>query len=66
MIDEGLMTEAGLRAVDDAKTFGRWDTAYLSKEVTIPADLLEALEENPLMYSEFISKSDSMKLQWVY
>jgi uncharacterized protein YdeI (YjbR/CyaY-like superfamily) len=66
LIDEGLITEAGLRAVDDAKKLGRWDTAYSSKEVTIPADLLEALEGKPLMYSEFMSSSDSMKLQWVY
>jgi len=66
LMDEGLMTEAGVRTVDDAKKLGRWDTAYTSKEVTIPGDLLKALEGNPLIYSEFISSSDSNKLQWVY
>jgi uncharacterized protein YdeI (YjbR/CyaY-like superfamily) len=66
LINEGLMTEAGLKAVDDAKTSGKWDTAYTSKRVTIPGDLLKALEGNPLTYSKFMSSSDSMKLRWVY
>jgi len=60
------MTEAGLKAVDDAKTLGRWDTAYSSKEVEIPGDLLKVLEGNSPIYSEFMSSSDSMKLRWVY
>jgi uncharacterized protein YdeI (YjbR/CyaY-like superfamily) len=65
-MDVGLMTEAGLRSVDDAKNLGRWDTDYTSREVTIPGDLRKALEGNPLIYPEFMSSSDSMKLQWVY
>jgi len=66
LMDEGSMTEAGLKAVDDAKTLGRWDTAYSSKEVEIPGDLLKVLEGNSPIYSEFMSSSDSMKLRWVY
>jgi uncharacterized protein YdeI (YjbR/CyaY-like superfamily) len=66
LINEGLMREAGLKAVEDAKKSGRWDAAYSSKEVAIPGDLINFLEETPLTYSEFMSSSDSVKLRWVY
>ena len=66
LMEEGLMTEAGLRAVEDAKASGRWDAAYSSKEVTIPGDLLQALKGSPSSNTEFMTSSDSKKLQWVY
>ena len=48
LIEEGRMTEHGLKAVDAAKADGRWDRAYRSgKAMTIPADLQAAIDLEP-------------------
>jgi uncharacterized protein YdeI (YjbR/CyaY-like superfamily) len=48
LIEEGRMTEHGLREVQAAKADGRWDHAYGSgKELKIPDDLLEAIDAEP-------------------
>ena len=48
LIKEGRMTEHGLKAVEAAKSDGRWDRAYGSgKDMRIPDDLQAAIEANP-------------------
>jgi uncharacterized protein YdeI (YjbR/CyaY-like superfamily) len=48
LIEEGRMTEHGLRQVELAKADGRWDRAYASgKDMAIPEDLLDALKAEP-------------------
>jgi uncharacterized protein YdeI (YjbR/CyaY-like superfamily) len=48
LIEEGRMTEHGLREVEAAKADGRWDRAYGgSKEMTIPPDLQAAIDQEP-------------------
>ncbi|MDF7776863.1 YdeI/OmpD-associated family protein [Sphingomonas sp. AOB5] len=48
LIDEGRMTEHGLREVDAAKADGRWDRAYGSgKDMKIPDDLQAAIDAVP-------------------
>ena len=48
LIDEGRMTEHGLREVDAAKADGRWDRAYGSgKDMKIPDDLQAAIDAEP-------------------
>lgn len=47
LIDEGRMTEHGLRQVEAAKADGRWQRAYRSKGTKIPADLQAAIEAEP-------------------
>jgi uncharacterized protein YdeI (YjbR/CyaY-like superfamily) len=48
LVEEGRMTEHGLKQVDLAKADGRWDRAYASgKEMVIPQDLLAALKGQP-------------------
>jgi uncharacterized protein YdeI (YjbR/CyaY-like superfamily) len=48
LIEEGRMTEHGLKQVELAKADGRWDRAYASgKEMVLPADLLAAVEAEP-------------------
>ena len=45
LIQEGRMTEHGLRQVELAKADGRWERAYGgSKEMELPPDLLAAIE----------------------
>ena len=47
LIEEGRMTEHGLREVDRAKSDGRWARAYNSRDMTIPADLQAAIDAEP-------------------
>ena len=47
LINEGLMTEAGLVHVSAAKADGRWENAYAASEMKVPADFLAALDNKP-------------------
>ena len=48
LIEEGRMTEHGLREVEAAKVDGRWDRAYgQSKDMGIPPDLQAAIDAVP-------------------
>lgn len=48
LVDEGRMTEHGLREVQAAKADGRWDRAYGSgKDLKIPDDLQAAIDADP-------------------
>ncbi|OAP42708.1 hypothetical protein AU381_16195 [Sinorhizobium glycinis] len=48
LIDEGRMTEHGLRQVEMAKADGRWSRAYKSgKDMKIPDDLQAAIDAEP-------------------
>lgn len=48
LIQEGRMTEHGLREVEAAQADGRWDRAYASgKEMKIPDDLQAAIDAEP-------------------
>lgn len=48
LVNEGRMTEHGLKAVGEAKADGRWDHAYGSgSDMEIPADLGAAIQANP-------------------
>jgi len=47
LIDEGRMTEHGLKKVDEAKSDGRWARAYNSKDMKVPDDLQAAIDAEP-------------------
>jgi uncharacterized protein YdeI (YjbR/CyaY-like superfamily) len=48
LINEGRMTEHGLKQVDEAKFDGRWARAYNSgKDMKIPGDLQAAIDAEP-------------------
>jgi len=48
LIEDGRMTEHGLREVTAAKADGRWDKAYAAgKDMTIPDDLQAAIDAEP-------------------
>lgn len=56
LIDEGRMTEHGLRQVEAAKADGRWARAYGSgKDMKIPDDLQAAIDAEPKA-SEMLAK----------
>lgn len=47
LIEEGRMTEHGLKQVEAAKADGRWDLAYRIKGSKMPADLQAAIDAEP-------------------
>lgn len=48
LVEEGRMTEHGLKQVEAAKADGRWDRAYGSgKDMKIPDDLQAAIDAEP-------------------
>lgn len=47
LIEEGRMTEHGLKQVEMAKADGRWDRAYRAKEAKVPDDLQAAIDTEP-------------------
>jgi uncharacterized protein YdeI (YjbR/CyaY-like superfamily) len=47
LIEEGRMTEHGLKEVEAAKGDGRWDRAYRIKDNALPPDLQAAIDAEP-------------------
>ncbi len=56
LIEAGRMQPSGLRQVDLARADGRWDAAYAGQSsATVPDDLQEALDKNPLARDFFLT-----------
>jgi uncharacterized protein YdeI (YjbR/CyaY-like superfamily) len=53
LIEEGRMTEHGLREVEAAKADGRWDRAYSVSGMAIPDDLQAAIDAEPAAKATF-------------
>lgn len=47
LIEQGLMTPAGLATIEVAKANGAWTSCDAVAELTVPADLVAALAANP-------------------
>lgn len=61
------MGPAGLEAINEAKTNGKWATAYTSKTAPpIPQDLKGALKKNDQAWKNFKEFPNSTKLQYIY
>ncbi|MDH5369964.1 MAG: YdeI/OmpD-associated family protein [Gammaproteobacteria bacterium] len=60
LIIEGRMKEPGLVHVRAAKEDGRWENAYSTSEMKVPADFLAALDSNPKAkeFYETLTKSN--------
>lgn len=68
LIDNGLMTKAGLESIEIAKQNGSWAILDTVEELTIPKDLAQAFRKHPGSKAYFTSLSKSVKkamLQWV-
>ena len=67
LIEEGTMTPAGFKTVEEAKENGRWDNAYSSRgAVDIPADLIDALKENESAYENYNAFPPSARFMYVH
>lgn len=68
LIDEGLMTKAGLDVIAAAKQNGSWTILDEVEELLIPKDLLKAFKARPGSKDFFIGLSKSVRkimLQWI-
>lgn len=67
LIREGKMTKAGLDKINYAKEIGSWQKAYTSQtKPKTPPDLIIALKENKIAYSNFSNFTDSQQMRYVY
>jgi len=68
LIQQGLMTEAGLEKIQAAKQDGSWNTLDEIEALIIPADLQQALAQNETANHNFEMFSNSSKkniLTWI-
>lgn len=68
LIEQGLMTEAGLAKIAAAKQDGSWHSLDAIEALIIPIDLQQALAENEIANRNFAAFSNSAKkniLAWI-
>ena len=68
LISEGRMTPAGMKAVEEAKSNGRWENATSSARgaVDVPDDLVQALKKNETAYNNFESFPPSARFMYIH
>jgi len=69
LIEQGLMTQAGLKKIEAAKQDGSWNTLDAIEELVIPTDLKQALEANGAAAKYFEAFSNTSKkniLFWIH
>ena len=66
LIDEGLMTEHGLKQVEAARADGRWDAAYRVKGAAVPDDLMAAIEADPAAKATFDTLTAQNRFALIY
>lgn len=66
LIDEGRMTEHGLKQVQAAKADGRWDAAYRVKGAAVPDDLMVAIDADPAAKATFDTLTAQNRFALIY
>jgi len=66
LIEQGLMTPAGMRKIEEAKRNGAWDLLEDVEDLRVPEDLERALAANPPADVNFKAFSDSAKKQILF
>lgn len=69
LVEQSLMTKAGLAAIDQAKKNGSWNALDRIDKIEIPPDLADALAKNKKAADQFKSFAPSSKkiiLNWIY
>jgi uncharacterized protein YdeI (YjbR/CyaY-like superfamily) len=66
LIEQGLMTPAGMRKIEEAKRNGAWDLLEDVEDLRVPEDLEKALAANPPADVNFKAFSDSAKKQILF
>ena len=68
LMEQGLMTPAGLKIIETAKQNGSWTILDEAEELVIPPDLEQGFEDQPGSKDYFLSLSKSVRkaiLQWL-
>ena len=68
LLEQGLMTETGLKKIEAAKQDGSWQTLDAIEALIIPIDLQQALDANAVASSHFETFNNSLKkniLAWI-
>ena len=66
LVGQGLMTERGQRAIDEAIADGSWSQYDDVEELFVHDDLREALDESPAALRAWESSSASLKKQYLW
>lgn len=66
LIEQGLMSEAGLKIIELGKANGSWTILDEAEAMIVPADLQEALDKNEEAHSFFSNLSKSGKRAILY
>lgn len=66
LIEQGLMTEAGLIKIEEAKKDGSWRNLDAVEKLKVPPDLLKALSSNSKAQKNFEGLSPSRKKQFLW
>ena len=66
LIDEGLMTPAGLAAIEAAKACGSWDTLAAAEALKVPTELRKAINANARAKKHWPAFTESQRKQFLY
>jgi uncharacterized protein YdeI (YjbR/CyaY-like superfamily) len=66
LIDEGLMTPAGLAAIEAAKACGSWDALTAAESLKVPPELRKAINANARAKKHWPEFSESKRRQFLY
>ena len=66
LIEQGLMTPAGMAAIDLAKQNGSWSTLDAAESLTVPTELRRALNANAQARKHWPGFTDSQRRQFLY
>ena len=66
LIKQGLMTEAGLRKIEEARKDGSWKNLDAVEKLKVPAGLVKALSANKKARDNFTALSPSRKKAFLY
>ena len=69
LIEEGKMTESGLKMIELAKETGTWDALNEVEDLIVPEDLQKAFDSNETAFKHWQSFPDSSKkiiLEWIF
>jgi uncharacterized protein YdeI (YjbR/CyaY-like superfamily) len=69
LIENGLMSQIGLKTIEAAKANGSWNALDASDNLEMPTDLARAFEANKIAARNFAAFSDAVKrviLSWIF
>jgi uncharacterized protein YdeI (YjbR/CyaY-like superfamily) len=66
LIDQGLMTAAGLAAIEAAKACGSWDALTAVESLKMPPELRRAIDASALAKKNWPQFTESQRKQFLY